>query len=128
MANIDLEEKSITLEEFISKHPLNENDIVKFIYKNQKIKLRININQRRITLLSIETKEIPNIIGLRTLWCSFCPNLKEIPNIAGLQILDCYDCPNLKEIPNITGLQTLNCSNCPNLKEIPNIIGLRYLN
>jgi hypothetical protein len=50
---------------------------------------------------------IPDIPGLKILWCDGCTNLVYIPNIPSLKILWCYGCTSLTSIPNIPGLEEL---------------------
>jgi hypothetical protein len=71
--------------------------------------------------------KIPNIKGLKKLWCVGCILLKEIPNIKGLQNLVCRYCHLLTKIPNIKSLTTLICMNCNSLKKLPDIINLKEL-
>ena len=64
---------------------------------------------------------VPIIVGLITLICSFCPLLINIPSIEqsseGLQYLICSGCRLITNIPSIEqsseGLRELHCSKCP---------------
>ena len=64
-------------------------------------------------------KEIPNIVGLKDLNCSWC-EITTIPDIPGLEYLECMNCKNIKEISNV-GLKNLNCSRCSLLTKIPEV-------
>jgi hypothetical protein len=79
------------------------------------------------TPMSPKIRQIPNIVGLKTLSCKDCTGLREIPNIVGLQTLICEVCTRLTEIPNIVGLQTLFFNNNSKIIQLPNIVGLQTL-
>jgi hypothetical protein len=70
---------------------------------------------------------VPNIKGLKELYCFNCPLLTNVPNIKGLKELDCADCPLLTNVPNIEGLEVLHCYDCPLLMNVPCIKGLKEL-
>lgn len=60
--------------------------------------------------------KIPNIPGLRSIWCVRCPKLTEIVAPAGLYYLNCIECKSLTQIPQISGY--LFCISCPKLTKI----------
>jgi hypothetical protein len=72
--------------------------------------------------------KIPNIPGLKELYCCNCPILTEIFPIKNLEVLNCSKCTSLTTIPYINRLRVLLCTNCPMVTKIVCGQGLEQIN
>ncbi len=72
--------------------------------------------------------KIPNIPGLKELYCCNCPMLIEIFPIKSLEVLNCSRCTSLTTIPYIDRLRVLLCLNCPVITKIVCGHGLEQIN